>query len=149
MFPDSGQPQFIGRYAISVNRPIDIYALQESFARFSNVTQVESWAFWVSRGAMSEILFHSVQQNLSLFQRKQLLVYDGTADPDRCWTMCYPNVDGRTRCGYDSQNREVYCVKVDLKDADLRALGRIRAEVGAVWDDVGTEQVRLAILYCT
>ncbi|TPP65498.1 hypothetical protein FGIG_09100 [Fasciola gigantica] len=113
---------------------------------FKNMTQMESWAFWLSRGAMSEILFNTVKENLTWFEKKQLLVYDGTADPDRCWTMCYPNVDGRTRCGYGGENRNIYCVKIDMKDADLRALARVRAEVGAVWDDVDTEQVSLLIL---
>ncbi|KAA0194188.1 hypothetical protein FBUS_08795 [Fasciolopsis buskii] len=102
---------------------------------------MESWAFWVSRGAMSEILFNMFNENLTLFQTKQLLVFDGTADPDRCWTMCYPNVDGRARCGFGRGSQTIYCVKVDMKYADLRALGRVRAEVGAVWDDVDTEQV--------
>ncbi|KAF5405970.1 Ligand-gated ion channel [Paragonimus heterotremus] len=148
LFSDFGKLEFVGRYFVKLDSPIDVKELYELFTKLHKIVQSDLWTVKIRSSTMKTILSTIRDRPIIAEQlHTDWLIYDGSLNMNTCELLCYQDDEGKRRCGIANAQRTFYCLKHDLKEADHEALGRVKVAVGQNWSRADVDQMRIVFAY--
>ncbi|KAA3676791.1 uncharacterized protein DEA37_0007576 [Paragonimus westermani] len=141
LFSDFGKLEFVGRYFIKLDSPINVEELYELFTKLNKIVQSDLWTVKIGSSTMKTIL-SAIRRRPTITEQllTDWLIYDGSLNVNTCELLCYHDDKMKRHCGIANTQRTFYCLKHDLKGADHEALERVKVAVGQNWSRADVDQ---------